>query len=340
MKIIVDAMGGDHAPLEIVKGALMARDEFGLDVLFVGRTEDVLRAMEECGLKELPAGVEIANATEVIEMTDDPANAFRVKKDSSMTVGLNLLKEGKGDAFISAGSTGALLSASTLMVKRVRGIRRAAFAPLIPTATGQAVLCDCGANNDCTVEYLLQFAYLGNFYAKEALGIENPRVALLNIGAEESKGCELQRETFVKLKEAGEAGRLNFIGNIEGKEAILGGADVIVTDGFTGNIMLKTLEGMGSYFAKTLKSVFTKNLLIKLGALTVKDDIRAFKAKVDINEVGGTALLGISKPVIKAHGSSTAKAFRSAIRQAKIFAESNIIAEIEKNVEFMKVEKE
>jgi len=340
MRIIVDAMGGDHAPLEIVKGALMARDEYGLDITFVGRTEDVLRAMDECGLKELPSGVEIANATEVIEMTDDPANAFRVKKDSSMTVGLNMLKEGKGDAFISAGSTGALLSASTLLVKRVRGIRRVAFAPLIPTATGRAVLCDCGANTECTVEYLLQFAYLGSFYAKEAMGIENPRVALLNIGAEESKGCELQRETYVKLKEAGEAGRLNFIGNIEGKEAILGGADVIVADGFTGNIMLKTLEGMGSYFAKTLKSVFTKNLLIKLGALTVKSDIKAFKAKVDINEVGGTALLGISKPVIKAHGSSTAKAFCSAIRQAKMFAESSIISEIEKNVEFMKVEKE
>ncbi|MBQ3103016.1 MAG: phosphate acyltransferase PlsX [Oscillospiraceae bacterium] len=340
MRIIVDAMGGDHAPLEIVKGALMARDEYGLDITFVGRTEDVLRAMDECGLKELPSGVEIANATEVIEMTDDPANAFRVKKDSSMTVGLNMLKEGKGDAFISAGSTGALLSASTLLVKRVRGIRRVAFAPLIPTATGRAVLCDCGANTECTVEYLLQFAYLGSFYAKEAMGIENPRVALLNIGAEESKGCELQRETYVKLKEAGEAGRLNFIGNIEGKEAILGGADVVVADGFTGNIMLKTLEGMGSYFAKTLKSVFTKNLLIKLGALTVKSDIKAFKAKVDINEVGGTALLGISKPVIKAHGSSTAKAFCSAIRQAKMFAESSIISEIEKNVEFMKVEKE
>ena len=340
MKIIVDAMGGDHAPLEIVKGALMARDEYKIDILFVGRTEDVLRAMDECGLKELPEGVEIANATEVIEMTDDPANAFRVKKDSSMTVGLNLLKEGKGDAFISAGSTGALLSAATLLVKRVRGIRRVAFAPLIPTAKGRAVLCDCGANTECTVEYLLQFAYLGSFYAKEAMGIEKPRVALLNIGAEESKGCDLQREAYVKLKEAGEAGRLNFIGNIEGKEAILGGADVIVTDGFTGNVMLKTLEGMGSYFAKTLKSMFTKNLLIKLGALSVKSDIKAFKAKVDINEVGGTALLGISKPVVKAHGSSTAKAFCSAIRQAKMFAESNIISEIEKNVEFMKVEKE
>ncbi len=340
MKIIVDAMGGDHAPLEIVKGALMARDEYGVNITFVGRTEEVLRAMDACGLKELPEGVEIANATEVIEMTDDPANAFRVKKDSSMTVGLNMLKEGKGDAFISAGSTGALLSAATLLIKRVRGIRRAAFAPLIPTATGRAVLCDCGANNNCTAEYLLQFAYLGSFYAKVAMGIENPRVALLNIGAEESKGCDLQRETYGKLKGAGEAGRLNFIGNIEGKEAILGGTDVIVADGFTGNIMLKTLEGMGSYFAKTLKSVFTKNLIIKLGALTVKKDIKAFKAKVDINEVGGTALLGISKPVIKAHGSSTAKAFCSAIRQAKIFAESNIVSEIEKNVEFMKVEKE
>jgi len=257
-----------------------------------------------------------------------------------MALGLNMVKEGKGDAFISAGSTGALLTGATLLVKRVRGIRRAAMAPTIPTTTGKAVLIDCGANADCTAEYLVQFAYLGSFYAQRVLNIERPRVALLNIGAEDSKGTDLQRETLAWLRQAGEAGHLNFIGNIEAKEAIKGGCDVIVTDGFSGNIMLKTLEGVGSMAGRVLSGIFKKNLLTKLAALAVMPGLNSFKAMMDPNKVGGTAFIGISKPVIKAHGSSNAEAIENAIGQAVEFAKSGIIADIEENIELMKIDRE
>ena len=206
MKIVVDAMGGDFAPLAPVKGALMAQEKYGVDIVLTGKTEEILKALQQCGCKELPKGMEIANATEVVEICDDPATAFKHKKDSSLTVGLNMLHAGDADGFVSAGSTGALLAGATLVVKRIRGLRRAALAPTIPTAKGKAVLIDCGANAECTVEYLLQFAYLGSYYAQKVLGVENPRIGLLNIGAEESKGDTLRRETYQKLKEAGEAG--------------------------------------------------------------------------------------------------------------------------------------
>ena len=221
MKIIVDAMGGDFAPLAPVKGALMAQEKYGVDIVLTGKTEEILKALQQCGCKELPKGMEIANATEVVEICDDPATAFKHKKDSSLTVGLNMLHAGDADGFVSAGSTGALLAGATLVVKRIRGLRRAALAPTIPTAKGKAVLIDCGANAECTVEYLLQFAYLGSYYAQKVLGVENPRIGLLNIGAEESKGDTLRRETYQKLKEAGEAGHLNFTGNIEAKEHLI-----------------------------------------------------------------------------------------------------------------------
>ncbi len=205
MKIIVDAMGGDFAPLAPVKGALLAHERYGTEIILTGRTEDILRSVRECGREELPAGVEIVNAEQVVEICDDPSTAFKQKKDSSLTVGLNLLRDGQADGFVCAGSTGALLAGATLVVKRIRGLRRAALSPTIPTATGKAVLIDCGANAECTVEYLLQFAYLGSYYAEKVLGVERPRVGLLNIGAEESKGDELRRETYRKLKEAGAA---------------------------------------------------------------------------------------------------------------------------------------
>ena len=221
MKIIVDAMGGDNAPLEIVRGALAANRNHGVEIILVGRTAEVLKAVEACGQKSLPAGVEIKDAKEVVEIADDPAMAFKQKPDSSLTVGLNLLKDGAGDAFVSAGSTGALLSGATLVVKRIRGIRRAAMGPQIPTARGRAVLCDCGANAECTPEYLLQFAYLGSYYAQRDMGIEKPRVGHLNIGAEEEKGDTLRHETYALLKEAGEAGRIHFIGNVEANEAMI-----------------------------------------------------------------------------------------------------------------------
>lgn len=340
MKIIVDAMGGDFAPLAPVKGALLAHERYGTEIILTGRTEDILRAVRECGREELPAGVEIVNAEQVVEICDDPSTAFKQKKDSSLTVGLNLLRDGQADGFVCAGSTGALLAGATLVVKRIRGLRRAALSPTIPTATGKAVLIDCGANAECTVEYLLQFAYLGSYYAEKVLGVERPRVGLLNIGAEESKGDELRRETYRKLKEAGAAGHLNFVGNVEAKEAMMGACDVIVSDGYSGNIMLKSIEGAGKLMAKELKAVLMKNAGTKLAALLLKSALAGFKKMLDPNEVGGTALLGISRPVIKAHGSSNEVAFCNAIRQAAEVAQSGIIADIEANIDKMRISRE
>lgn len=337
MKIIVDAMGGDNAPQAIVQGALEAHKLHGVDIILVGRMAEVLRAVEACGEKNLPAGVEIKDASEVVEIADDPATAFKVKKNSSLTVGMNMLKAGEGDAFVSAGSTGALLAGATLLVKRIRGIRRAAMGPVIPTAGGRAILCDCGANAECTPEYLLQFAYLGNYYAKRVMGVETPRVALLNIGAEEEKGDELRHGAYELLKEADAAGRIHFTGNIEANDAMLGGADVIVADGFSGNIMLKSMEGVGKFLLKELKKMFLSSAKTKLAAGLVKSDLSDMKKLLDPSEIGGTAFLGISKPVIKAHGSSDARAICNAVLRAKEYAESGFIQDVEANIEYMRV---
>ena len=338
MKIIVDAMGGDNAPLEIVRGALDANRKHGVEIILVGRTAEILKAVEACGGKSLPAGVEIKDATEVVEIADDPAMAFKLKPDSSLTVGLKLLRDGAGDAFVSAGSTGALLSGATLVVKRIRGIRRAAMGPQIPTAAGRMVLCDCGANAECTAEYLLQFAYLGSYYAQRVMGIEQPRVGLLNIGAEEEKGDALRHEAYALLKEAGDAGRIRFVGNVEANDAMLGAVDVLVTDGFTGNVMLKNMEGLGKFLLKALKGVFLSSAKTKLGALLVKDGLKDLKKLMDPSEVGGTPFLGIQKPVIKAHGGSDARAIENAVLRAKEYAESGFIADIQANIEHMRVQ--
>ena len=337
MKIIVDAMGGDNAPQAPVLGAIQANKEYGVDILLVGRGEEILKVLADNGIADLPAGVEIAHASEVVEMCDNPATAFREKKDSSLTVGLNLLKNGDGDAFVSAGSTGALLSAATLMVKRIRGIRRAALAPVVPTGGGGAVLIDCGATAEGTPEYLLQFAFMGSYYAERVLKRPEPKVGLLNIGAEPSKGTDLQRETHALLTEADKAGRIHFVGNVEAREAVYGQVDVIVSDGYSGNIFLKTMEGTGGYMAKQLKAMFTKNIFTKLAAVLVADGIRSLKKSMDAGEVGGTALLGISRPVIKAHGSSDDFAIKNAIRQAQTFAASGIIDDITENIDHMKL---
>ena len=322
MRIIIDAMGGDNAPLEIVRGALnAAKARPGLEITLVGREAEVRRAADQCG--GLPQGVSIVNAAEVIDMHDDPATAFKVKKDSSMTVGLNLLKAGEGDAFVSAGSTGALLSAGTL-------------APLVPTAGKGVVLVDCGANAECTAEYLIQFAYLGSFYAAKALGMERPRVGLLNIGAEDSKGDSLRREAYQALTEAGEAGHLNFIGNIEAKEAVKGGCDVVVADGFSGNVMLKTIEGTASFLGSELKGMFKKSPFTMLAALLVKGGLAAFKERLNPDTIGGTPLLGLQKPVIKAHGSSGARAIENAVYQAAAAAKADLAGEIAAHMELMK----
>lgn len=337
MKVIVDAMGGDNAPMSNVQGALDAIKTCGVDVVLVGDGERILECLRDLGMGDLPQGLEIAHASQVVTMEDNPALAFKEKKDSSMTVGLNLLNEGVGEAFVSAGSTGALLSAATLLTKRVRGVRRAALAPVVPTGNGGAVLIDCGANAECTPEYLLQFAYMGSFYAQQALGRPQPKVGLLNIGAEPSKGTQLQKDAYLLLQEAAAQGRIDFVGNVEAREAVEGAVDVIVADGYAGNIFLKTMEGTGLFLGRQMKAMFKKNLVTKLAALLVSGGIKEFKKLMDASEVGGTALLGISKPVIKAHGSSDARAIRNAIRQAVEFSQSGIIDDITANVEHMRV---
>jgi glycerol-3-phosphate acyltransferase PlsX len=333
MRLIIDAMGGDNAPDEIVKGAVMARKQLGADVTLVGRREDVIRCLKAEGCTD----IQVADAREVVTMEDDPSTATRRKKDSSMTVALNLLRDGEGDAVISAGSTGALLTGATLIVKRIHGIRRAAMAPVLPCGEYGALLIDCGANVECTPEYLLQFAYMGSFYAKKLMDCPDPRVGLLNVGTEDTKGDALRHEAFALLKKAGDEGRINFVGNVEGTGVYDGRAEVVVTDGFSGNVLLKTTEGVAKYMMDQLKGVFYKNLGNKLAAARVKNDLKEMKKSLDPNEVGGTALLGISRPVIKAHGSSKAQAIFAASRQAVNFAGSGIIEDIKANIDAMRI---
>ncbi len=339
MKIILDAMGGDNAPEAVVKGAVAACREFGEEILLVGREAEVKACLAACGAENEPR-ITVVNASEVVTMEDDPATACRRKKDASMTVALTMLKNGEGDAVVSAGSTGALLTGATLIVKRIRGIRRAAMGPVLPNGGRGVLLIDCGANVECTPEYLLQFAYMGAFYAERILGCENPRVALLNVGAEDTKGGELQKETFALLKAAHEAGRINFIGNAEGSDLLTGKMDVLVTDGFSGNVMLKTVEGAAKFMFRQLKGVFYSSTKNKLAALAIKKDLSGMKAMLDPSEVGGTAMLGIAKPVIKAHGSSDDRAIYNAVRQAIACAKADVAGAIENNIEYMKLEKE
>ena len=337
MKIIVDAMGGDNAPLEVVKGAIAAVEELKADIMLVGNGEEILRCIQKLGMTNIPKGIEISNATEVVTMEDDPSKAVREKKDSSMTVMLNMLRDGAGEAAVSAGSTGALLSGSTLVVKRIRGIRRAALAPIIPHGKGGSVLIDCGANAECTSEYLMQFAYMGTAYAKYMFNKERPTVGLLNIGSEEHKGTELQKETYKALKEASQQDKLNFIGNIESRDVFEGRVDVIVADGYSGNILLKAIEGTALYLTGELKSMFYKNIKTKFAALLMKKDLKDFKKKLDYGEVGGSIFLGIARPVIKAHGSSDAKAIKSAIGQAMKIASTDMIKEISSRMDDIKL---
>jgi len=333
MKIIADAMGGDNAPDEIVLGAINAAKNLDVDIVLVGREESILGSMKKMGINELPKRVEIVDAPEVVEVEDDPATVIRLKKKSSLNIGLTMLRDGSGDAFVSAGSTGALLSGATLITKRVRGLRRAALAPVLPSKTGKFVLIDCGANSDCTPEYLLQFAYMGFYYAEDVLKIKNPRVGLLNNGAESTKGTSLQLETYALLEKS----TLNFVGNVESKDAMGGACDVLVSDGFTGNIFLKAVEGTASLLMSEIKSVFMSTPLTIISSLIVKNKMRGLKDKLNPDLIGGTALLGISKPVIKAHGSSNAMAFESAIRQAIGEVNSNVASRLSKNVEQMKI---
>lgn len=338
MRIILDAMGGDHAPEAMVQGALDAVTEFGVELTLVGRGPELLEILKQKGVQTLPKGLEISHAPDVVDMHANPTMVLKEHPESSMVLGLKLLHDGEGDAFVSAGNTGALLTGATLACKRIRGIRRAAMGPVIPNRHGGTVLIDAGANVDCTPEYLLQFGYMGSFYASRMLGKQNPRVGLLSNGTEDTKGGALRLETYALLRRAHEAGRLNFAGNVEARDVFDGQVDVIVADGFSGNVLLKSIEGTAGYLMKELKGVFKKNLLTKLGALCVMGGLKELKGLMDYRESGGTVLLGISKPVIKAHGSSDARAIRSAIRQAMEAVDSGLVDAIAANIDAMRVD--
>ena len=331
MRIILDAMGGDNAPMAPVMGAMQAAKDFGTQITLVGRGEEILEAMRKQGINDLPAGIEIANADEVVDMHDDPANVIRKKKNSSMVIGLRMLSEGQGDAFVSAGSTGALLSGATLIVKRVKGIRRASMGPVMPNKTGgRTVMVDCGANAECTPEFLLQFGLVGSLYAKKYLGVANPKVGLLNIGSEDTKGTPLQKEAYALLTDAKDKGLINFVGNVEARDVPLGAVDVIVCDGFSGNVLLKSIEGTAMFMGSLMKNkIFKRNFFSKIGYLFCKPGVDEVMKMLDYRQIGGTQFLGIKKPVIKAHGSSDALAFRNAIMQAIDAANSDISEELE-----------
>ena len=331
MRIILDAMGGDNAPLAPVMGAMQAVKDFGAQITLVGRGDQILEAMRSQGIQDLPEGVEIANADEVVDMHDDPANVIRKKKNSSMVIGLKMLSEGQGDAFVSAGSTGALLSGATLIVKRVKGIRRASMGPVMPNkAGGRTVMLDCGANAECTPEFLLQFGLVGSLYAKKYLGVASPKVGLLNIGTEDTKGTALQKEAYALLTDAAGKGLINFVGNVEARDVPLGAVDVIVCDGFSGNVLLKSIEGTAMFMGSLMKhKIFKRNFFSKIGYLFCKPGVDEVMKMMDYREIGGTQFLGIKKPVIKAHGSSDALAFRNAVKQAMDAANSDITEELE-----------
>ena len=342
MKIILDAMGGDHAPQAPVLGAIQAAKDFGAEITLVGRGEEILKVLRSNNIETLPAGVEIANADDVVDMHDDPAKVIKQRTNSSMVVGLKMLSDGQGDAFISAGSTGALLTGATLLVKRVKGIRRAAMGPSLPNkAGGRTVILDCGANAECTPEFLLQFGLVGSLFAKKSLGVENPKIGLLNIGTEDSKGTPLQKEAYALLTAAGEQGLLNFVGNVEARDVPLGAVDVVVCDGFSGNVLLKSIEGTAMFMGSLMKhKIFKRNFLSKIGYLFCKPGVDEVVKMMDYREIGGTQFLGIKKPVIKAHGSSDALAFRNAVRQAVEAAENNISEELEQSLQKLNALKE
>lgn len=309
MRIILDAMGGDNAPQAPLEGAVRAVRELGVSVTLAGDEAKIKQLASELGLSL--EGITILHTTEVITMEDQPTDVIKTKKGCSMAVGMQALADGDGDAFVSAGNSGALLVGATMIPRRIKGIKRAAMAPLLPTGAGHAILMDGGANLECRPEMLEQFGIMGSIYMEKVMGVQSPRVALINNGAEECKGRELEQETYKLLEHCD----LNFIGNIEARDIPSGMADVLVTDGFTGNIVLKLYEGLGKFFAGKMKDMFSGTG--KLGAVFVLDKLRDFKDSFDYKKVGGAVLLGISKPVIKAHGSSDGEAFFNALRQAK-----------------------
>lgn len=320
MKVIIDMYGGDNAPKAPILGAAMAAKELGVEIVAVGNEAEMRKICEENDI----SGFEFIDAPMVMPVCAEPTEVMKSYKESSLAVGLRALADGRGDAFVSAGSTGAIVVGATLIVKRIKGIKRAALASVIPGLDRSYMLLDLGANVECRPEMLCQFASMGSIYMNKLEGVESPEVGLINIGAEESKGGELQKEAYKLLKESD----LNFIGNVEPRDLPKGVCDVAVADGWTGNIVLKLTEGLVSAFGKKLKGVMMSSLLTKLGALTMKGALTDFKKSMDYTERGGAPLLGIAKPVIKAHGSSDPKAFMNAVRQAKAFYEQDVVGNI------------
>ncbi len=321
MTVIVDAFGGDNAPLEVLKGCARAVSKLKVNIILTGSESLIKKCASDNGIRL--DGIKISHTDEIFDIHDEPNEIVKSKKNTSMGLGLKLLAEGKGDAFVSAGSTGALVMGATFIVKRIRGIKRIAPSPVLPADKGGFILTDAGANTECRPEMLVQFAVMGSAYMEKVMGVDKPRVALLNIGAEETKGRELETEAYRLLKESG----LNFVGNIEARDMPKGEVQVVVTDGFTGNVALKLYEGMGSFFSHKIKWIFSGIGLA--GTIFSLGKINALRRQMDYKQVGGSALLGVKKPVIKAHGSSDATAFFNAVRQAKECAEANVVGEIE-----------
>ncbi len=324
MRIAVDAMGGDYAPGEIVAGALLAKQELGCDIILVGDESKI------AGLLPQKSGIELKHAPEVIYMDETPVVAVRRKKDASIVVATRLVKEGYADAVVSAGNTGAQMTAALFGLGRIKGIKRPAISTLFPTAKGAKVLLDSGANADCKPEHLVQFAYMGSIYAEKVLGMKNPLVALLNIGTEESKGNELSVETYQLLKNDAQ---VNFVGNLEPRDLPLGGVDVIVCDGFVGNIVLKLAEGLGSFLMAMIKEQLTSSYRYKIGAAMVAPGLKEIRKIMDYSEYGGAPLLGVAGVSIISHGSSRAKAIKNAVKAAGTCVENGFVEGIKRKVQ-------
>ena len=337
MKIILDAMGGDNAPEATIKGAVKAISEINSEIILVGNEETINKKVKEIygkeSINQISNKIKIHNTTEEITMEDIPTQAIKHKKDSSMVVGFKLLKEGEGDVFISAGNSGALLTGATLLVGRIKGVDRPAMAPMLPSYKKGVMLVDAGANTNCKPINLLQFAQMANVYLQKIYNIEKPAIGLLNIGTEETKGNDLIKESYKLLKQEAEERGINFVGNIEGREAFSGEIDAVITDGFTGNIFLKTVEGLGKLVKRTLTESLKKNILSIICAIPTMPAIKRFSKTMDYKEYGGALFLGVKKPVVKAHGSSDEKLFYYTIKQAEDFAKSGTVDIIKKEFE-------
>ncbi|HOD01744.1 MAG TPA: phosphate acyltransferase PlsX [Clostridiales bacterium] len=327
MKIIIDAFGGDNAPTEILKGASLAVKELGVEIIAVGDEEKIRQTILQNGIDT--TGISTVHAPHILKPMDNPLSIRHKDNLTSMAVGLHLLKDGGGDAFVCAGNTGALVVGGAFIVKRINGIKKPAIGSVLPGDKGPFMLFDSGANIDCYAQALRQFAIMGSLYMKNVLEIENPRVALANIGTESNKGTPLCIEAYKMLKNTP---NINFTGNAEARDIAFTAADVVVSDGFTGNIILKMYEGVALAIMGNIKAVFTAGIVSKLSYLGIRKGLKLFKKKMDYKEYGGAALIGLQKPVIKAHGSCDAGAFKNAVRQAVKYCESGIISKISEQV--------